>query len=107
MFNVRNGCLHPPFQTKNQSVPALIKIVNMQPKHYRCFLRSFEICYIENVGQRSSKRPSVSQILYEPVQVRLPHSVFRREKENFRNKKNFMQDLKIGQMLESHTETRA
>ena len=95
------AALHPPFQTKNQSVPALInKIVNMQPKALPdAFSDHLKFVILKMLDKDPSKRPSVSQILaYEPVQVRLPHSVFRREKENFRKqKKNFMQDLKIGQ----------
>ena len=93
------AALHLPFEAKN--TPALIaKIVNVQPKHLPdIFSNELKFVILKMLEKNPVKRPSVAQILaYEPVQVRLPHSVFRREKENFRKqKKNFLQDFKIGQ----------
>ena len=87
------AALHPPFEAKN--TPALIaKIVNIQPKHLPdIFSNELKFVILKMLEKNPVKRPSVAQILaYEPVQVRLPHSVFRREKENFRKQKKLLQD---------------
>ena len=92
------AALHPPFEAKN--TPALIaKIVNIQPKHLPdIFSNELKFVILKMLEKNPVKRPSVAQILaYEPVQVRLPHSVFRREKEILESrKKPFCRTSKLG-----------